>query len=229
MKRFMGLCLFSIGLMSCGPRTERLTHSRPVVSYWEYVDAEGRKVDDLSADSTALYKFYGTVLVPLKHPAGTEITWGDWRFAGGEAEFACRNGETQFNLKAWNLIPNAKYTVWVALHEPPGFREAGEGSVTGFSPVGPLDGSGSVFETNSAGQGTLEAPVLSGPVTFPVPDKPPAEVPGCLLEAYQSSIILQYKLDGEAHGHIPGEPSKVATHLMWLVTYGQAENAETMN
>jgi hypothetical protein len=92
---------------------------------------------------------------PFERGKPLGITVSDWFLAGGTARLSCDDpGSGRVRARFENLVPNAVYTMWYAWVASP--MTAGRFS-TSDNPIGAMDGSESMFQTDDKGNARFEA------------------------------------------------------------------------
>jgi len=129
---------------------------------------------------------------PLLAPDGHQLTLGEYEAANGRAAVKCINAGTHSVLHFSDLIPNAQYSVWLAIPNPmPPPR------LIGGSTLGPVEPS-NFFTSSEAGEGQLSTitpaknlSIFGGPIGDCFLDQP-------------VELHLVYHADGQTHGDVPG-------------------------
>lgn len=182
----------------------------------EIRDADGRVPTDPSDVIHAASVFPGGdgSLVEVVAPDGEQVTLADWLGASGTATLECLSDGSLYTLDFEGLIPNGVYTLWQHLMSEqvePDERVAPLG--TAF-PVasGSLADAGRFEEAMVVGSATGEARVeivsRAGPMSMM------GERSACpLLDHPTIYVILDYHIDGETYGPVPGPDAFDAGHV----------------
>jgi hypothetical protein len=190
-----------------------------------FSDGEGNLVDDTTPDATAVYRALPGEpdIALLTDTDGEPLTWGEARKARGQAELHCEDEGSRLIIDAHGLRPHGVYTGWLAFFGEPGFEAAGLSSLMAVSPVGPTDGSQSVFVASASGHGELEAvtPAAKASITYSAE----VSIPKCLLDTFEVHVILAYHPDGRTCGDNPCEDEAFVEHLAWVVREGEGPEA----
>jgi hypothetical protein len=182
-----------------------------------YADEAGQPVGASTSPGAPIYKLADPTVSPpllaaVTDPGGAPVTWGDFSRGRGAMSVTCVDGGTRVRLELEGLIPGAVYTGWVLYFAEPGFAAAGFDALTGYSALGPVDGSSARFDSDASGRGSLQSVVSGGDVGIPVAEPAPS-VPDCLLDAFEFHVIAAYHIDGRTHGASEGPPDVVAEHV----------------
>jgi hypothetical protein len=120
------------------------------------------------------------------------------------------------------LLPNGVYAAWLVFFAQPGFKAQGFDALTGLAPVGCPDGSTARLTVDGTGHGSLDTIVPAGEASVTVPGHSQA-VPACLLDAYEVHVVAAYHIDGQTYGASPGDGSKLAEQIGWMVFEGHVQ------
>lgn len=137
---------------------------------------------------------------PVVDPDGEQVTWGEWSDVSGSISVECREEGTYAKLDLKGLIPNGVYTVWNVTFEEPGFTGefAAPGlpaNVKAFGPVGPSNGSRSMFLASASGEGSIISTTPPGPLGTV------GEIGACALtEELEWHVVGLYHSDGKTYG-----------------------------
>ncbi|MBE9551834.1 MAG: hypothetical protein IMF05_00080 [Proteobacteria bacterium] len=137
-----------------------------------FVEKEPGKIYRISPDEFDAYKnapifaastsahhhpFNGEHNGPYEKGAPLDMTMAQWLSATGAVTYQCNAGKSDVTAHYKNLVPNAVYTMWYA-YTAKGFMGCKDCPFATIDfPVGPSDGSGSVFRTDASGSGTITA------------------------------------------------------------------------
>lgn len=210
---------------SAGEQMLRLDES--VVPTLFFSDGQGNGVREDTPDDTVVYRALPGQpdIAQLIDTDGEPLTWGEVRQARGQAEVRCEAEGSRIVIDASDLRPNGVYTGWLAFFHEPGFAALGPSSLLAISPIGPTDGSQSVFVASASGHGELEAMTPKAQATVPFLGE--VSIPQCLLDVFEVHVVLAYHPDGNTCGDNPCENDAFVEHLAWMIQEGQAYRAET--
>lgn len=211
------LCLLST--VGCGQPS--LTHSNAIIPTLLFSDPGGAPITTTTPDPTLVDKVAGTLHVPVVAPDQHDVTWGEFRQAGGVAQVSCTGSGTHVHIDFQHLLPNAVYTGWLVFFQPPGFAAQQFDAMTGLAPIGPQDGSQARLVTDAHGSAVLDALTPSGQATVLAPGRT-QQIPSCLLDLYEVHLVAAYHIDGQTHGSEPGDPSTIAEQVGWMIEQGKA-------
>ncbi len=153
---------------------------------------------------------------PVLAPDGHQVTWGEWSQVKGSISAKCTHGGTRVTLDLTGLIPYGVYTVWNVTFNAPGFTGEFDApglpaNVKAFGPVGPNDGSRSVFHASASGKGSISVTTPPGPLGTV------GEIKGCALtDELEWHVIGLYHTDGETHGSVRGPDGDQAEQFAFI-------------
>lgn len=149
-----------------------------------------------AASSAHHHPFNGEYNGPYEKGQALGLTMGQWLSAAGAVTYQCNGDSSTVTAQYKNLVPNAVYTMWYAYTAKKfmGCKDCPFATID--FPVGPPDGSGSVFQTNASGAGVITASmercVESGDPNL------------------MAMFAIAYHSDGKTYGPSPGPVGSVA-------------------
>ncbi len=149
-------------------------------------------------------------LHPIIAPDGHHLTLEEWQTATGSATVACEGGETVYHLEFTGLIPNGVYTIWNFVLTRQLSATSSINMATDVAASGALgDGESNTLVASENGAAELEVRAQPGPLTM-FGDLSPCAItttPGFVL-------IINYHIDGQTHGGVPGPDKDDVAHLL---------------
>ncbi len=209
------------------PAAERMLRiEESVIPTLFFSDGEGNVVTEDTPDDTIVYRALPGEpdMFQLTDTEEQPLTWGKARQATGQAEVHCDAAGSRIVIDARGLIPNGVYTGWLVFFGEPGFAEVGLSALLAVSPVGPTDGSESVFVASESGHGELVAMTPKAEAT--VPYAADVSIPQCLLDTFEVHVVLAYHQDGKTCGDNPCGDDTFVEHLAWVINEGHAYEPE---
>lgn len=162
---------------------------------------------------------------------GNWFTWNEFsEGVDGTVSVDCRGKGTDVSVSAEGLVPHGLYTIWVVTFEEPGFHfdsrkifpfgEEGTAAehVIGAGALGwPWDDDPTNrFEADCDGKGEVSVTQMKGELSIF------GEVGDCLLDEFEVHSVVDYHLDGETHGAVPGGPGQHVEHVAAAFQEGES-------
>lgn len=153
---------------------------------------------------------------------GHWFTWNEFsNGVDGTVTVDCQGKGTDVSFMGEGLIPNGLYTVWVVTFEEPGFhfdsREifpfGADGTaaenVIGAGALGwPWDDEpANRFRADNEGKGMVSTNHPKGELSIF------GEVGNCLLDEFELHFVIDFHLDDQTHGAVPGGPGEHVEHV----------------
>ncbi len=176
-----------------------------------FVEKEAGKIYRISPDEFDAYKnaplyasvesvhhhpFNGEYNGPYEKGAALNMTLAHWLSATGDVTYQCNGDNSTVAAKYKNLVPNGVYTMWYAYTAKKFMGCEDCPFATIDFPVGAPDGSGSVFQADASGSGTIEA-----------------SMERCVESSdpnLMAMFAIAYHSDGKTYGPSPGPVGSVA-------------------
>jgi hypothetical protein len=126
---------------------------------------------------------------------------GEWIGFSGRAVMTCTSKGTRLNIQLTGLIPYGMYNVFLFGRQNEGDRPPWFGVVTS-GPQWPM-----VFTANRRGNASATALILPGPLSVQ------GSIPKCLPDAFEHTLFLMYRMNGQITGGDPGPGDGRTPHV----------------